>query len=456
MPSNNDNTSKTKTAVMYGLTYGIPLVAAAGLATFVSLRYRTSPSNMWLVRTGLGIDDMEIAKRFIQWPFQNIQAIDMTPQSYKLAVNAMSREKMEFKFPAVFTIGPKNDSDSLTRYSRFLLAQDHADTDTLIRGIIEGETRSLSANLSIEDIFTGRAAFKAEVVGNVKAQLDQYGLEIYNANIEELKDSDTSNYFRSLAQKIKAEAENKAKVEVAEQNKRGNIGSKEREAETRQRVAAVEAETTLVENTRRQEILRSEADLAKTKAEQDLVAQQARIRAEQEAESLRLHLLRNVEKQRAEMELEKQRAADLVKATVEAETTCKEAEGKAQSQRILAEALLYQKQKEAEGVQAMYTAQAEGLQRLVESFGGDARALLSYTMLEKGVFQALAEANAKAIKDLNPKITVWTHDPATSMSAIQNLGKGLIPMLDTIQDQTGYALPTWLLKAPVAETKPLA
>jgi hypothetical protein len=45
---------------------------------------------------------------------------------------------------------------------------------------------------------------------------------------------------------------------------------------------------------------------------------------------------------------------------------------------------------------------------------------------------------------MNPKITVWTHDPSQSMSAIQNLGKGLIPMLDTIEDQTGYKLPTWL------------
>jgi flotillin len=94
----------------------------------------------------------------------------------------------------------------------------------------------------------------------------------------------------------------------------------------------------------------------------------------------------------------------------------------------------------------MYEAQATGLQRLVGSFGGDARALLSYTMLEKGVYEKLAEANAKAIKDLNPKITVWTHDPNTSMSAIQNLGKALIPMLDTMEDQTGYKMPSWVLE----------
>ncbi len=420
--------------------------AAGGFLAFVAMRYRTSQSNQWLVRTGAGVGDMEIAKKFIQWPFQNIQTVDMTPKSFKLAVNAMSREKMEFNFPAVFTIGPKNDQDSLQKYARFLLVQEDAATDALIRGIIEGETRTLSANLSIEDIFTGRAAFKTDIVGNVKAQLDQYGLEIYNANIEELKDSATSNYFRSLAQKIKAEAENKAKVEVAEQNKKGDIGAKEREAETRQRVAVVEAETALVENGRQQEILKSKADLEKTKAEQDLIIQQAKIRAEQEADSLRMQLLRDVEVRRQEMELEKQRAQELIKATVAAETAQKEAEGRAASQRILAEAALFQKQKEAEGTTATYAAQAEGLQRLVTSFGGDPRALLSYTMLEKGVYEKLAEANAKAIKDMQPKITVWTHDAQNPASAIQNLGKGLIPMLETIHDQTGYQLPGWLVQ----------
>ncbi len=422
----------------------IPTAVGIGLLGFAATRYRTSHSNQWLVRTGLGVSDMEIAKKFVHWPFQNIQIINMTPQSFKFAVNAMSREKMEFNFPAVFTIGPKNDPESLTKYARFLLVQSAEDTDALIRGIIEGETRTLSANLSIEDIFTGRSAFKTDIVSHVKSQLDQYGLEIYNANIEELKDSESSNYFRSLAQKIKAEAENKAKVEVAEQNKKGNIGSKEREAETRQRVAVVEAETALVENLRQQEILKSVADLEKTKAEQKLIMEQAKIRATQEAEMLHMQLLKDVEIRRQQMELEKQRAADLTRSTVASETLVKDAEGKAQSQRLLAEAALYQKQKEAEGVAAMYAAQATGMQRLVDSFGGDARALLSYTMLEKGVYEKLADANAAAIRGLNPKITVWTHNPTDGMSAIQALGKGLIPMLDTIQDQTGYKLPSWL------------
>ena len=79
----------------------IPAAMGIGLLGFAATRYRTSHSNQWLVRTGIGVTDMEIAKKFVHWPFQNIQTINMTPQSFKFAVNAMSREKMEFNFPAV-------------------------------------------------------------------------------------------------------------------------------------------------------------------------------------------------------------------------------------------------------------------------------------------------------------------------------------------------------------------
>lgn len=435
--SHNDNFEKY-------LSNGI--AAGVGILTFAVFRYRTSHSYEWLVRTGLGIKDLQISKKFIVWPFQNIQTIDMTPISFKFSINAMSKEKMEFNFPAVFTIGPKNDLESLSKFSRYLLGQDQKSINNLITGIIEGETRAVSANLSIEDVFTGRNTFKNEVVENVKQQLEQYGLDIYNANIEELKDSESSNYFKSLSQKIKAEAENKAKVDVSEQNKKGDIGQKEREAETRQRTIIVEAETALIENSKNQEIIKSQAELEKIKAEQDLIIKQAMIRSEQEAEVLKMQLSKEVEIQRSAMELEKQRAMDLTKTKVSAEMQIKNAEAEAESIKIKAEAQLYAKQKEAEGYAAMYQSQAEGLQKLVQSFGGDSRALLSYTMIDKGIYEKLAESNAKAIKDMNPKITVWTHDASKSMDTIQNLGKGIIPLIDTIKDQTGYSLPEWIIK----------
>ena len=316
----------------------------------------------------------------------------------------------------------------------------------LIKGIAEGESRAVASGLGIESIFSARDDFKNSIVTNVQSQLEHFGLTIYNSNIEQLADSTTSNYFKSLSQKINADAESRAKIEVSEAHKLGQIGEKERLVETRKQVAQLETNAKLAENTRDQEIVVSTADLEKTRAEQNFIVQQAKIKSEQDAEIGKLKLLKDVEVKRSEMELEKQRAVELTRSTVLAETMVKEAEGFVNSERLKADAQLYTKQKEAEGVLALYQAQSEGLQKLVSSFGGDARALLSYTMLEKGIYEKLAESNAKAIQGLNPKITVWSSNPSDSMSTIQQLGKSLIPMLDTIKDQTGYSLPDWAIK----------
>lgn len=47
---------------------------------------------------------------------------------------------------------------------------------------------------------------------------------------------------------------------------------------------------------------------------------------------------------------------------------------------------------------------------------------------------------------LNPKITVWTDKADKSMDTIRELGRAVVPMLDTIETQTGYKLPDWMLE----------
>ena len=79
----------------------------------------------------------------------------MTPKSYNLVVHAMSNEKMEFILPCVFTIGPKDDIEHLRIFAKFLLNQDEDSITDIIKGMIEGETRVLAANMSIEEIFKG-------------------------------------------------------------------------------------------------------------------------------------------------------------------------------------------------------------------------------------------------------------------------------------------------------------
>jgi flotillin len=490
------------------LALGTAIVGSA--TAFLFTRYKTSKSNEWLVKTGLLVEDMQIGKKFFQLPFQNIQRIVVTPQNYNLNINSMSKEKMEFKFPIIFTLGPKTDSDSLTKYSRYMLNLE--DKEAVIKGVIEGEARALAAGISIEDIFAGRTEFKNSIINHVQPQLDQYGIAIYNANIEELKDSDTSNYFKSLSLRIKAEAENKAKVQVAEQNKMGEIGSKERESETRQRVAIVESEAIIVENERQQAMLKSAAELEKLKAEQDLIMKSAQIKSQNEAEKYKMDLEKEVQAKRLQMEVEKVRAAELSKVQVNAEKAQKEAEGLANAQKLKADADLYTKTKdgeavlntiklraeadlytkskdaeatklkaeadlytkskeadaikfkaeadliakenEAKGLSAIYTAQSEGVNKLVSSFNGDTKALITYMMLDKDQFTKLADSSAKAIQGLNPKITVWnTGSSDATFDSISKLGKSIVPMLDTIKEQTGYSLPEWMVKEPTKEMK---
>ncbi len=517
---NYDNEKNIKLAKQ--LFLGASILGTVG---FLFTRYKTSRSNEWLVKTGLFVDNLQIGKKFFQLPFQNLQKIDVTPANFNLKINSMSKEKMEFQFPIVFTIGPKVDTESLSKYATFMMNLN--DKESVIKGIIEGESRALAAGLSIEDIFTARNEFKNSIINQVQPQLDQYGITIYNANIEELKDSDSSNYFKSLSLRIKSEAENKAKVQVAEQNKFGQIGSKEREAETRQRIASVESETIIIENQKQQEMLKSIAELDKIRAEQDLITKSAQIKTQNESEKIKMAMEKEVQALKLQMEVEKARANELSIVQVNAEKAQKEAEGKANAQRLKADADLYTKTKDAEaiattlkhkadgdlytkqkvadanifniklqadadlytkqkeaeaielkanadfiatqkkaegdlitklkeseGMNAIFDSQSQGINKLISSFNGDTKALITYMMLEKDQFTKLADASAKAIQGLNPKITVWNTGSGTNTyDSIANLGKSLIPMLDTIKDQSGYELPNWIIQKNKDELK---
>lgn len=91
---------------------------------------------------------------------------------------------------------------------------------------------------------------------------------------------------------------------------------------------------------------------------------------------------------------------------------------------------------------------AKAYGHMSEILGGP-QGLLQYMMLQNGTYEKLANANALAIKGLQPKITVWnTGDSAGSSSdgtgAIRNIMQSLPPLLSTINEQTGISPPSWL------------
>ena len=77
----------------------------------------------------------------------------------------MSSEMLPFILPAVFTIGAKLDIHELELYAQLLTSHDlnGKHVHTIIKGIVEGETRVLAASMTMKEIFEGTKVFKTEV-----------------------------------------------------------------------------------------------------------------------------------------------------------------------------------------------------------------------------------------------------------------------------------------------------
>jgi flotillin len=192
----------------------------------------------------LQIKNVKICKAAWVWPFQRCMRFSVQPHDYSMTLQAMTKEKLQFMLPVVFTVGPdinhrgansrygstdgeSHDSpshdaddnirdanhredrgDALMKYAMLLAESDGSrkggnseHLGNIVRGIIEGEVRVLVSSMTMEEIFTEREVFKQRIYRNIQTELDKLGLKIWNANVKELKDAKESHYFESLSKK---------------------------------------------------------------------------------------------------------------------------------------------------------------------------------------------------------------------------------------------------------------
>ncbi|KAJ6434876.1 hypothetical protein OIU84_000174 [Salix udensis] len=471
--------------------------------------YRVASPSEFLAITGVGIEDIKLAKKGWILPGQSCTIFDVSPVNYTFEVQAMSAEKLPFVLPAVFTIGPRvDDEQSLFKYAKLISRHDKLSSHVkeLVQGIIEGETRVLVASMTMEEVFKGAKEFKQEVFEKVQLELNQFGLLIYNANVKQLVDVRGHEYFSYLGQKTQMEAANQARVDVAEAKMKGEVGSKQREGQTLQNAAKIDAQTKIFatqrqgdgkkeeikvktevkiyENHREAEVAEANADLAKKKAGWTREAQVAEVEAAKAVSLRDAELQREVERMNALTRIEKLKAEFLSKASVDYETKVQEANWELYKNQKAAEAILYEKekeadaqkatadatfyarkqaadgelyakQKEAEGLVALAQAQGVYLRTVLDALGGEYAALRDYLMINGGMFQEIAKINAGAVHGLQPKISIWTngnsgeaHDGAggggNAMKEVAGVYKMLPPLFKTVQEQTGMLPPPWM------------
>ncbi|KAI5456610.1 hypothetical protein BGZ63DRAFT_428725 [Mariannaea sp. PMI_226] len=319
------------------------------------MSYKISAPDEYLAITGMGVQTVKITKAAWVWPFQKCTRFSVQPHDYAMDLQAMTKEKLQFSLPVVFTVGPdvnqrganthhlregqshsgeeEEDShledrgDALVKYAMLLANSDNAKypeqrmhVENIVKGIIEGETRVLVSSMTMEEIFTEREVFKRRIFRNIQSELHAFGIRIYNANVKELKDAPNSIYFESLSRKAHEGATNQARIDVAEAQLRGNVGEAQRKGEQEREIAKINAETAVQKTERDIERAQAEAHLETQRTALNRDVDIARVTAQRSLESKDEDLKKEVEMRRAAAEIERLRATDVVKATIARES----------------------------------------------------------------------------------------------------------------------------------------
>lgn len=496
------------------MLWSIPIVALIILIVmtvlFLSSRYKRCPSDMILVVYGRVAGGQ--ASRCIHgggaliWPLiQDYAYMSLTPITISIPLQkALSLQNIRINVPSTFTVGISTDPTIMNNAAERLLNLEQKEIEEMAKEIIFGQLRLTVASLTIEQINQDRESFLESIRKNVSPELNKIGLYLINVNITDI--TDESGYIDSIGKKAAAEAVNQAKIDVAEQDKKGSIGEAaavrekqirvaenvaeaekgKKRAEADQRIFVQQQETSasigeaeavrdkdikVAENVAGAEkgMKRAQADqriyvqqqeaeavIGENKAKADIAAAEAEL-AMRQAEATRKG---EVAKREAEVEIQKAQykaeferlnAEQVVKAETEKKKIEIAAEAEAERTRRVAkgqaDAILMKYEAEARGIRQVLESKAKGYMELVKSCHDDPKAAATLLMIEK--LEDIVAKQVEAIKNIKiDKVTVWdSGDAKAGGTSTANFLAGLmksLPPLHDVAEMAGVELPKYL------------
>ena len=371
----------------------------------------------------------------------------------------------------------------------------------LAKDIIFGQLRLVIASMTIEQINSDRETFLRSIEQNVAEELNKIGLLLLNVNITDI--TDESGYINAIGKRAAAEAINKARIEVAEEERKGGIG--EADARKAQRIAVSQAEADAqsgeanADKLRRIAIKQAEAEAIIGEADADKqrrietkkaeaaaiegenvsaieIAQSNAARIEKEAEAYRLaeaakrvaeakikqadyEAEQTAQVARANMEMEKQKADTIVHAEIERQQLVIKAEAEAEKLRReakgQADAIYAKLEAEARGNFEILKAKGEGYNQIIAACGNNADSASKMLLIEK--LEEIVKLQTEAIRNIKiDKVTVWDGGKnPEGKNATANFLSGMMQSLPPLHDVAGMAgveLPAYLgtVKDPAA------
>jgi flotillin len=394
-----------------------PLVAAViaavivfGMLLFVAKRYKRCPSNRVLVIYGKTAGGnaarcVHGGAAFVIPLIQDYAYLSLEPIQIEIPLKgALSIENIRVNVPSNFTVAIGTDGETMQNAAIRLLGLDTEDIKQQAGDIIFGQLRQVIASMRIDDINRDRDKFLENIQKSLEPELKKIGIVLINVNIQDI--TDESGYIEAIGRKAAATAVQQAKVDVAEQEKKGQTGVAEAERER----AILVANATKVREIGTKEAVREQAvkvaqlDKEKEVGEQTaLLEQQALIKEAQRQQAIRIAELDRDQKygeQKAAFERESLVAeADREKRVRLADANANATAGEATAQAKIAHAQAELAVKRAEAYQLSETRKREAEAAVLEAQNkAMAKAALAEADKIEAEKRAALEAPAKAEK----------------------------------------------------------
>jgi flotillin len=452
------------------MIFAVVLILVAAVMFFAQ-RYKRCPPDQIMViygRTEKSADGRPKPSKTLHggaalvWPLiQDYAYISLKPMTINIDLRgALSLQNIRINVPSTFTIGVSTEPSIMANAAERLLGFKVDDIEEMAKEIIFGQLRLTVATLTIEQINQDRDSFLELIQKNVGQEMRKVGLYLINVNIADI--TDESDYIESIGKKAASTAVEQARIDVANAERDGAIGKakadRAREIEVAQNTAEAEkgrkaaqadqrvyveqqeAMAVAGENTAQAEIAMANSDLAEAVASAKQRADVATAKSEAE-----------IAKATYAEEEEKLRASEIAREIIAKQQVEIAAEAEAERQRRIArgeaDAILAKYEAEAEGIEKVLESKAKGYSSLVASASGDPKAVATLLMVEK--IEAMVAAQTEAIRDLKiDKITVWDGgNNADGNSATSNFVSSLVQSLPPIHDvakMSGVELPDYL------------
>jgi len=442
--------------------YVLMIVSVVALMVFGTImlaitRYKTCPSNRILVKygkVGIGRSALPIhgGATFV-WPLiQQYSFLDLTPITTDVPLkSALSKQNIRVNVPSKFTFGIGTTEDLMNNAAIRLLGLSRSAIEAMAQEIILGQLRATIATMDIEEINADRDTFSQKVMENIEGELKKIGLRLINVNIADI--TDESGYLKALGEKAAAEAINRAKVQVAQQNRDGETGAANAKQEERVNVASANARAISGENEAQVVEAKSNASLREAEAEakrrgdaaesvKNAAAQEEGYKGEQQAEIARAERERATQQADVVVPAEIAKAKQIIEAEAQKAQVVLDGQGKGEA--IKAEML-----GQAEGTYEQMAKKAKGFEAIVAAAGGDPDKAAMLMIVEQ--MPKLVEAQSQAISGIQfDKILVMdggsSSDSSTTADWLSNITK-VLPPLHEFANMAGVELPEMLGKS---------